>query len=90
MSSILWFLLSCFSVLMARNNYHYKYLRVEGVVTDESLVVYDASNVSSKIKFNIHQGTKVSIVDSTQAMYRINYSGDQGWIIRKGIVKIEL
>jgi hypothetical protein len=90
MSSVLWFLLSGFSVLMARNNYHYKYLRTEGVVTDESLVVYDASNSSSKIKFNIHQGTKVEIVDSTQTMYRINYSGEQGWILRKGIQKIEL
>src|SRR5687767_9545522 len=44
MSSILWFLLSGFSVVMARNNYHYRYLHTEGIVMTESAVIYDKSN----------------------------------------------
>jgi tetratricopeptide (TPR) repeat protein len=90
MSSILWFLLSVFCLLMARNNYHYKYLHTEGVVIQESIVAYDASNTSSKIKFNVHQGTKLEISDSTQTMYKVDYSGNEGWILREGVQKIEL
>lgn len=89
-SSLIWFLLSGFCVLMARNNYHFKFLHAEAVVMEESVIVYDASNPSSKIKFNVHQGTKLEVLDSTDAMYKISFSGDKGWILRSGIKRIEL
>lgn len=90
MSSILWFLLSGFSVVMARNNYHYKYLHTEGIVMPESAVIYDKSNTSSKIKFSVHQGTKLEISDSTDQMFEVEYSSDNGWILREAVKKIEL
>jgi tetratricopeptide (TPR) repeat protein len=90
MSSILWFVLSGFSVLMARNNYHHKYLHTEAVVMNESAVVYDQSNTSSKINFSVHQGTKLEISDSTATMFQVEYSGDDGWILREAVKKIEL
>ncbi len=89
-SSLLWFILSGFCVLMARNNYHYKYLHTEAIVTDESLIVYDASNTSSKIKFNVHQGTKLEVNDSTDTMFNIRFSEENGWVLRSGVKKIEL
>jgi len=89
-SSITWFLLSGFCVVMARNNYHYKYLHTEAVVLEESLIVYDASNTSSKIMLNVHAGTKLEVNDSTESMYKIQFSGNNGWVLRKCVKMIEL
>jgi tetratricopeptide (TPR) repeat protein len=90
LSSIVWFLLSGFSVLMARNSYHFKYLQLEGVVHSESIKVFDQPDPNSVIQFNLHQGTKVEIDDSTANMYHIRYAEKKGWIVNKDVQKIEL
>lgn len=90
LSSILWFLLSGFSVVMARNNYHYKYLHTEGVVNKESIKVFDRAETNSVISFNLHLGTKVEIDDSSSNMYHIQFAEKEGWIINKDVAKIEL
>jgi tetratricopeptide (TPR) repeat protein len=90
LSSILWFILSGFSVVMARNNYHFKYLHSEGIVNKESIKVFDRAEVNSVILFNLHSGTKVEIDDSSSNMYHIQFAEKEGWIINKDVQKIEL
>ncbi len=90
MTSILWFFMSGFSVLMARNCYHYKYLHAEAVIFDESIKVFDQPDPNSTILFNLHQGTKVEITDSTANMYYIQYSEKKGWVVNQDVQKIEL
>lgn len=90
LSSILWFVLSGFSVVMARNNYHFKYLHSEGIVNKESIKVFDRAEANSVILFNLHSGTKVDINDSTASMYHIQFAEKEGWIINKDVQKIEL
>lgn len=90
LSSIVWFLLSGFSVVMARNGYHHKYLHAEAVVFPESIKVFDKSDINSSILFNLHQGTKVEILDSTKNMYYVQSAEKKGWIMNKEVKKIEL
>ena len=90
LSSILWFILSGFGVVMARNNYHFKYLQTEGIVNSESIKVFDRAEPNSVILFNLHLGTKVEIDDSSSNMYHIQFAEKKGWIMNKDVQKIEL
>jgi tetratricopeptide (TPR) repeat protein len=90
LSSIFWFLLSGISVLMARNCYHYKYLHEEAIVFPESIKVFDQPDNNSLLLFNLHQGTKVEILDSAKNMYEVQYSEKKGWITEQDVKKIQL
>jgi len=90
LSSVVWLILSGFSVVMARNNYHYKYLHTEGIVNNESIKVFDRAEANSVILFNLHLGTKVEIDDSSSNMYHIEFAEKEGWIMHKDVQKIEL
>jgi tetratricopeptide (TPR) repeat protein len=90
LSSILWILCSAASVLMARNSYHYKYLHTEGIVGKESVRVFEQPDPNATISFNLHEGAKVEINDSTSTMYRIQFAEKKGWMLRNDVWKIEL
>lgn len=90
LSSIVWFILSGFTLLMARNNYHARYLHTEGIVNKESIKVFNQSNLNSSILFNLHLGTKVEIDDSTSSLYHIEFAEKSGWISMQDVQKIEL
>jgi tetratricopeptide (TPR) repeat protein len=90
LSSGLWLLLCAVSVLMARNSYHYTYLHTEGVVGKESVRIFEQPDPNSTISFNLHEGAKVEINDSTSAMFHVQFAEKKGWILRNDVWKIEL
>lgn len=89
-SSGLWLVLSVLCIILARNSYHYKYLSNEAIVSGESIRVYDKSDVNSSILFNLHEGTKVDIVDEENGMYHVEFAEKSGWISTKDVEKIAL
>ena len=89
-SCIFWFLLSCISFFICRNCYQYKYLQQEAIIFPESIKVFDQPDLNSTILFNLHQGTKVEILNKTSNMYFVQYAEKKGWINMKDVQKIEL
>jgi tetratricopeptide (TPR) repeat protein len=52
-----------------------------GIIVNREIKIYDEPTVSSKVKFNLHEGTKTSILETNVNWTNIKLeNGNEGWI----------
>ena len=62
---------------------------IEAIVFEKQISVNDEPNDRSEVLFNLHEGTKVNIIEKLENWLKIKLeNGAEGWIKSKGIKQI--
>lgn len=85
-TSVLSFFLLCLCLAMAYSTYNNAITQQFAIVFDESIDVKKEPQMGSTTSFILHEGTKVSVIESTENWSKILISnGEEGWIPTQSI-----
>ena len=88
--SSLFFLLIAVTFIIGTQKSIFDSLLTEAIVFERQISVNDEPNDRSKVLFNLHEGTKVNIVEKLENWLKIKLeNGAEGWIKSKGIKQID-
>ena len=85
----LFFLLIIVTFIIGTQKSIYDSSLIEAIVFEKQISVNDEPNDRSEVLFNLHEGTKVNIIEKLENWLKIKLeNGAEGWIKSKGIKQI--
>ena len=85
----LFFLLIIVTFIIGTQKSIYDSSLIEAIVFEKQISVSDEPNDRSEVLFNLHEGTKVNIIEKLENWLKIKLeNGAEGWIKSKGIKQI--
>jgi len=88
--SSLFFLLIAITFIIGTQKSIYDSSLTEAIIFEKQISVNDEPNDRSEILFNLHEGTKVNILEKLENWLKIKLeNGAEGWIKSKGIKQID-
>ena len=86
----LFFLLITFTFTIGTQKSIYDSSLTEAIIFEKQISVNDEPNDRSEVLFNLHEGTKVNIIEKLENWLKIKLeNGAEGWIKSKGIKQID-
>ncbi len=74
------------SMVLGYSALHTKQTKSYAVILDREVKINEEPMFSSKVKFNLHEGTKIGVIESNEAWTNIKLeNGNEGWIETKRI-----
>lgn len=88
--SSLFFLLTALTFILGTQKSTYDSSLIEAIVFEKQISVNDEPNDRAEVLFNLHEGTKVNILEKLENWLKIKLeNGAEGWIKSKGIKQID-
>lgn len=88
--SSLFFLLTALTFILGTQKSTYDSSLIEAIVFEKQISVNDEPNDRAEVLFNLHEGTKVNIIEKLENWLKIKLeNGAEGWIKSKGIKQID-
>lgn len=85
-SSILFLILFISSMILGYSALHIKQTKSFAIILDREVKITEEPISSSKSKFNLHEGTQVSVLESNETWTNIKLeNGNEGWVETKRI-----